>query len=69
MKEMDLENYINATEAGKRLGISITRVIQLIKAKRLPARQFGRDWFINPADLKLVQVRVPGRPKTKKSSK
>jgi excisionase family DNA binding protein len=70
---MDLSKYISATEAGKRLGVTRPRVVQLINDGQLPAFKAGRDWLIDPKDLKLVEVRPGvGRPagsKTKKSSK
>jgi excisionase family DNA binding protein len=66
---MDLSKYINATEAGKRLNVTRPRVVQLINEGRLKAFKAGRDWLIDPADLKAVEVRTPGRPtKAKKSS-
>lgn len=34
----------------------------MIRAKRLPAKQLGRDYFIEEADLALVKDRKPGRP-------
>jgi excisionase family DNA binding protein len=75
LEMIDLSKYISATEAGERLGISRVRVVQLIAGKRLPAVKAGRDWLIDPADLKLVAHRPVGRPagskgsKTKKASK
>jgi excisionase family DNA binding protein len=70
---IDLSKYISATQAGERLGISRVRVVQLIDGGRLPAVKAGRDWLIDPADLKLVKDRPVGRPvgskKAKKSAK
>jgi len=65
--EIDLSKFINATEAGERLNISRVRVVQLINEKRLPAFKAGRDWLIDPADLKLVENRKPGRPPKEQS--
>lgn len=47
-----------------RLGVSRGRVLQLIRAGRLPARKLGRDWTVREKDLHLVAVRRPGRPVT-----
>jgi excisionase family DNA binding protein len=60
---MQTENYLTTPQVAKRLGVSIRRVQALIKAGRLPSRQYGRDHIINEADLALVADRKPGRPK------
>lgn len=58
---------IGTTEAAKRLGVSSNRVRALIESGRLKAQKIGREYAINPIDLKAVQNRKPGRPrKTKK---
>lgn len=54
---------ITTKEAAERLGITVTRVQQLILAGRLPAEKKGRDYFIKEEDLKLVEDRKPGRPR------
>jgi len=56
-------NLIGTAAAAQRLGVSQDRVRALIKAKRLPAKKLGRDWFIDPKDLALVKNRKPGRPR------
>ncbi len=48
--------------AAARLGVSVTRVQQMIVAGQLPAEKMGRDYFIKEDDLKLVENRKPGRP-------
>ena len=60
---MQTEDYLTTPQVAARLGVSIRRVQALIKAGRLPSRQFGRDHIINEADLALVADRKPGRPK------
>jgi excisionase family DNA binding protein len=65
-------NLLTTKEAAERLGVSVTRVQQLILAERLPAEKMGRDYFIKEDDLKLVADRKPGRPRKaqgKKASK
>jgi excisionase family DNA binding protein len=57
---------LSATEAAERLGVTPNRVRALISAGRLPAQKVGRDYVIDPAHLKLVRHRKPGRPKAKK---
>ena len=53
---------LTTKEAGKRLGISASRVRQLVLNKRLPAVKAGRDLLIRDEDLALVSKRKPGRP-------
>lgn len=62
--------YINAgmgllttPKVAARLGVSVTRVQQMIAAGRLPAEKMGRDYFIKEEDLRLVADRKPGRPR------
>jgi excisionase family DNA binding protein len=54
---------VTTKEAAERLGVTVTRVQQLIHAGRLPAEKKGRDYFIKEEDLKLVEDRKPGRPR------
>jgi len=56
-------SLIGTAVAAERLGVSQDRVRALIKAKRLPAKKLGRDYFIDPKDLALVKNRKPGRPR------
>lgn len=63
--EINGEPHITTPTAAKRLKISIRRVQQLIKSKRLPSIQFGREHFIKVSDLARVKVRPTGRPKKK----
>lgn len=67
--DKDMENLLTTKEAGKRLGVTPLRVFQLIKAGRLPAIKFGRDWMISKDDLSKVANRKPGRPKGKPFTK
>jgi excisionase family DNA binding protein len=53
---------LTAAQAAERLGISVRRVQQLVKAGRLPAGQFGGALMIKEKDLKLVENRKVGRP-------
>jgi excisionase family DNA binding protein len=53
---------LSAAEAAKRLGISVRRVQQLVRAGRLPAEEFGGAFVIKEKDLQLVANRRPGRP-------
>lgn len=67
-------NLLTTKEVADRLGVSVRRVQALIQDGRLPAQKVGRDFLIQEKDIKLVEVRKPGRPraiesKRKKSSK
>ncbi len=53
---------LTTPEAAERLGVTPRRVLALIHAGRLPAKQYGRDWIIREQDLEMVVERVPGRP-------
>ncbi|MGH9944476.1 MAG: helix-turn-helix domain-containing protein [Pyrinomonadaceae bacterium] len=55
---------LTTPEVAARLGVTVTRVQQMITAGRLPAEKLGRDYFIKEEDLKLVADRKPGRPKS-----
>lgn len=50
------------------MGVTVTRVQQLITAGRLPAKKIGRDYVIEEVDLALVMDRRPGRPRKPTSS-
>ena len=54
---------LTTPEVAQRLGITTRRVQALIKAGRLPSKQYGRDHLIKEADLVLVKDRRPGRPR------
>lgn len=60
-----MPEYISTQDAADKLGISRSRVLKLIKDKRLPATKLGRDWLIDPDNLALVAVRKPGYPEGK----
>jgi excisionase family DNA binding protein len=54
---------LTTKDAAERLGVTVTRVQQLIAAGSLPAEKMGRDYFIQEDDLKLVADRKRGRPR------
>ena len=57
---------LTTKQVAERLGISLSRVHQLINEERLPAQKVGRDYVVKEEDLKLVEERKVGRPpKTK----
>ena len=54
---------IDTHEAAIMLGVTPRRIRALIKAERIPAEKFGRDWLIQAVDLANLQVRPGGRPR------
>ena len=60
---------ISSKDAAARLTLSVRRVQELIKNKRLPAKMIGGVFLIDEKDLALVKHRKPGRPKTPAAAK
>ncbi len=56
-------NYLNTSQAGEILGVSVQRILALIRNGRLPARKVGRDWLIARGDLDQFQKRPQGNYK------
>ena len=58
--EMDA---LTSAEAARELGITQSRIRQLIAAGTLRAEKHGRDWLIAPEDLETARQRDtrPGR--------
>ncbi|HEX8288047.1 MAG TPA: helix-turn-helix domain-containing protein [Pyrinomonadaceae bacterium] len=57
-----MENLLTTKEVAERLGISDTRVRQMILNKQLPAQKFGHAHMVKESDLELVRERKAGRP-------
>ena len=51
-------------KAARKLGLSESRIHNLIREGRLPATKPGRDWLIRPEDLDSFEAipRKPGHP-------
>ena len=54
---------LTTTDVAAQLGVSKRRVQAIINAGKLPATKIGRDWLIQPQDLKLIEKRKTGRPR------
>lgn len=53
---------ITIAEAASRLGITATRVRQLIDLGKLPAVKFGRDWQVDESSVaKRQRIAAKGR--------
>lgn len=65
LKLIVIENkkYLTTAEVAGRLGISSTRVRQLILNGRLRSMKIGRDLYIQESWLESVYHRKVGRPK------
>ncbi len=61
-------NQLTTEEAAMALGITPSRVRQMIRAGQLPATRFGKAHLIYEKDLALVQERPVGRPASKVSA-
>jgi len=59
---------LTTPEVAVRLGVTTRRVLALIQSGRLPSQQFGRDHLIKESDVKLVEDRKTGRPKSPPST-
>jgi excisionase family DNA binding protein len=59
-----IASALTTAQAAEKLGITERGVRNLIESGTLPARKLGKQWFIDPADLKRSEVkdRKPGRP-------
>jgi excisionase family DNA binding protein len=57
-----MATHLTTVQAASSLGITPSRVIAMIRAKRLPAEKVGNQWLIRPLDLEQVRSRKPGRP-------
>ena len=54
---------LSIAEAAKRMNISRQRLTVLVKEGRVPARKFGKQYFVQAAELNLLVERKIGRPK------
>jgi len=55
---------LTTARAAEQLGVTTSRIIQMIRDGMLPAIKDGRDYFIQPADVKRAMNR-PGRGRPK----
>jgi excisionase family DNA binding protein len=58
-----LMNVLTTKEVAERLGVTVRRVQALIQDGQLPAEKVGRDYLIKEKDIRLVEIRKPGRPR------
>lgn len=61
-----MSEFLTTQEAAEELGITDSRVRQLIIDGKLPAQKFGRSHMIKRSDLKQVVIGNRGRPRKDK---
>jgi excisionase family DNA binding protein len=61
------EEWMRTDEVAAALNVSKTVVWRQIRAKRLPATKFGRDWMVRHEDFEAFRQikRERGRPRTR----
>jgi excisionase family DNA binding protein len=64
-----MDELLTTQQAAERLGITDSRVRQLVLEGRLQAQKFGRSNMIRAADLKAVEGIKRGRPPKPKTGK
>ena len=63
---MDLSRYLTTAAVAARLGVTLSRVRQLVIAGRLRSRKIGRDHYFLPRDVAAFRPRPKGRPRIEK---
>ena len=58
-----MDEFLTTEQAAAELGVSDSRVRQLILEDKLPAQKFGRSHVIKRSDLKNVVIGNRGRPR------
>jgi excisionase family DNA binding protein len=58
-----MKELLTTQEAAEELGVTDSRVRQLIIDGKLPAQKFGRSHMIKRSDLKDVEIGNRGRPR------
>lgn len=69
--DMASSEYVTTQEAAEILGVSQSRIYALIRARRIEAQKFGRDWQVLRSSLEHEDVkdRRPGYPRGRKRDK
>jgi excisionase family DNA binding protein len=64
-----MNEFLTTVEAAAALGVTDSRVRQLILDGKLPAQKFGRSHMIKRSDLKNVEIGNRGRPRRSQEEK
>lgn len=62
-----MNELLTTQQAAAELGVTDSRVRQLIIEGKLPAQKFGRSHMIKRGDLRLVVIGKRGRPRKNES--
>lgn len=54
---MDLSRYLTTKEVAARLGVTLSRVRQLVMDSRLASKKIGRDHYFRESDVDQLHVR------------
>ncbi len=60
-----MRDLLTTTEVATIVGVTDSRIRQLILSKVLPAQKFGNTNLVRREDLKLLENRRSGRPRKK----
>jgi excisionase family DNA binding protein len=66
-----MKGFVSTADTAERLGVSNTRVLQMIYEEVITgAQKFGRDWFIPETEVKRLEKtdRPAGRPRKDKKA-
>jgi excisionase family DNA binding protein len=58
-----MDEFMSTIEAAERLGITYERVTQLVKAGKLNAKKFGRDWMVSRQSVEERLEKSKGKSK------
>lgn len=58
-----MKDLLTTPEVAEIVGLSEGRIRQLIIAKRLPAKKYGKINLVERKDLALIEKRTHGRPR------
>src|SRR5688572_16951951 len=59
---MSMDEYLSSGEAARTLGLTDSRVRQLARQGRIPARKVGQRWLLEAGPLRAARPRPVGRP-------
>jgi excisionase family DNA binding protein len=59
-------DWISTKQAAAKLGVTVMRVRQYIKAKKLKAQRLGREWMVSAASVAGFERPELGRPPKRK---
>ena len=61
-------DLLSTADTALMLGVSVTRIMQLMKSGRLQAWKIGGNYLFARADVRAFRKRPTGRPRNKKGA-